>query len=147
MNQNDLAVFADWNDALTAIVHALGGFKKVGVRLRPELETKAEQASQWLRDCFNPEKRERLNPDQVFMLMRLARKAGYHAAKHWMDAELGYEQGRALDPVDEALDLSRRVETNLNEMRQLVARFERLAATPVQSIGGNVAAFGAGRST
>jgi hypothetical protein len=136
MNQRDLAVFADWNDALTGIVHALGGFKKVGVRLRPELEVKPEQASQWLRDCFNPEKRERLNPDQVLMLMRLARASGWHAAKHWLDAELGYEQGRALDPVDEALDLNRRIETNLSEMRQLVARLERLGKSPVQNIGG-----------
>lgn len=34
---NGLPIFSDWNEALDAVVHALGGFKKVGVMLRPEL--------------------------------------------------------------------------------------------------------------
>lgn len=139
MTANSLAIFADWNDALTGIVHALGGFKKVGVRLRPEYEPKPDQAAQWLRDCLNPEKRERLNPDQVFMLMRLAREIGYHAAKHWMDSELGYEQGRPLDPVDEAVRLHTRCADLARDLRASVERLERLSQPPLSSVQGRAA--------
>lgn len=134
MSANSLAIFSDWNDAITGIVHALGGFKKVGVRLRPEYEAKPDQAAQWLRDCLNPDKRERLNPDQVFMLMRLARELGYHAAKHWMDAELGYEQGRPLDPVDEVVRLQVRGAELARELRGIVDRMERLSTPPLASV-------------
>lgn len=40
-----LALFTDWNDALDGVVHALGGYKKVGVMLRPELGEKPLAAS------------------------------------------------------------------------------------------------------
>lgn len=130
MQNGALPIFTDWNDALDGVVHALGGYKKVGVLLRPELETKAEAAAQWLRDCLNPEKRERLNPDQVFMLLRLARTNDYHAAKHWMDAELGYEQGKPLNPTDEAANLQQRGAELVRELRAVCERYERLNLVP-----------------
>lgn len=131
-----LALFADWNDALTGVVHALGGHKKVGVLLRPELAAEPQRAGQWLRDCLNPEKRERLDPEQVFMLMRLARADGYHAAKHWMDSELGYEQGRPLKPADEAATLQQRGADLVRELRAITERLERLSAPPLAAING-----------
>jgi hypothetical protein len=129
-----LPIFADWNDAITGVVHALGGYKKVGVLLRPELREKPISAAQWLRDCLNPDRAERLNPDQVFMLLRLARQANYHAAKHWMDAELGYEQGRPLKPEDEAASLQQRGADLVRELRTVTERLERLAVPPLQSV-------------
>ena len=129
-----LPIFADWNEALDAVVHALGGFKKVGVMLRPELAEKPIAAAQWLRDCLNPDRAERLNPDQVFLLLRLARKAGYHAAKHWMDAELGYEQGRPLKPEDEAASLQSRGADLVRELRTITERLERLAQPPLSAV-------------
>jgi hypothetical protein len=132
-----LAIFSDWNDALTGIVHALKGFKVVGCLLRPEL--KPEQAAQWLRDCLNPEKRERLNPEQVFMLLRLARQENYHAAKHWLDAELGYEQGRPLDPVDEYVRLQVRGADLARELRSVVDRMEKLNQPTLAAVSGRAA--------
>lgn len=129
-----LPIFADWNDAIDGVVHALGGYKKVGVMLRPELEEKGPAAAQWLRDCLNPDKPERLNPDQVFLLLRIARAAGYHAAKHWMDAELGYEQGRPLKPQDEAADLTRHCADLARELRTSIDRLERLSQPPLASV-------------
>jgi len=126
MTANSLPMFTDWSDALDGVVHALDGYKKVGVLLRPELETKPEAAAQWLRDCLNPEKRERLNPDQVFMLLRLARAANYHAAKHWMDSELGYEQGKPVNAKDELVNLQTRGADLIRELRAVTDRMERL---------------------
>lgn len=129
-----LPIFADWNEALDGVVHALGGFKKVGTMLRPELSAKPLAAAQWLRDCLNPDKPERLNPDQVFMLLRLARQANYHAAKHWMDAELGYEQGRPLKPEDEAASLQQRGADLVRELRTITERLERLSQPPLAAV-------------
>lgn len=129
-----LPMFTDWNDALDAVVQALGGYKRVGTLLRPELAEKPVAAAQWLRDCLNPDRAERLNPDQVFLLLRLARAEGYHAAKHWMDAELGYEQGRPLKPQDEAADLTRHCADLARELRTSIDRLERLSQPPLASV-------------
>lgn len=129
-----LPLFTDWNDALDGVVHALGGYKKVGVMLRPELEEKPVAAAQWLRDCLNLEKPERLNPDQVFLLLRIARAEDYHAAKHWMDSELGYEQGRPLSPKDEASNLTRHCADLARELRTSIDRLERLSQPPLASV-------------
>lgn len=134
-----LPLFTDWNEALDAVVHALGGFKKVGTMLRPELEQKPGAAAQWLRDCLNAERAERLNPDQVFMLLRLARAAGYHAAKHWMDAELGYEQGRPLKPEDEVATLQERGVDLARELRTITERLERITLPPLAAVSSKAA--------
>lgn len=131
---NALALFCDWNDALTGVVHALGGHKKVGVMLRPELKEKPLSASQWLRDCLNPDKPERLNPDQVFMLLRLARETDYHAAKHWMDSELGYEQSKPLKPEDQAFQLHARAIDLVRELRSITDHLDRLTQPPLASV-------------
>lgn len=134
MNATPLPIFADWNDAQTGVVHALGGFKKVGVLLRPELGEKPVAAAQWLRDCLNPDRAERLNPEQVVLLLKLARAAGYHAAKHWLDAELGYEQGRPLKPADEAASLQERGADLVRELRTITERLERLSQPPLADV-------------
>lgn len=130
-----LPIFADWNDALDGVVHALGGYKKVGTMLRPELSEKPLAASQWLRDCLNPEKPERLNPDQVVMLLRLAKAEDYHAAKHWLDSEIGYEQGKPLNPHDEAATLQQRGADLVRELRGITERLERLSQPPLAVVG------------
>ena len=134
MNKDLLPLFSDWNDALGAVVHALGGFKKVGVDLRPEYQTRPEAASQWLRDCLNADKRDRLNPEQVMWLLRKAGEIKFHAAKFWLDSELGYEQGQPLAPRDEMADLIQRQERMLAEFKYCAERMERLTKPALQSV-------------
>ena len=131
---NSLPLFQDLDDALTAAIHALGGFKDLGVRLRPELQMKPVAAAQWLRDCLNPEKRERLNPDQFLTLLRMAREADYHAAKHWIDAELGYAAGAPLNPRDELAQLQRAWIESVHLQKELADKIERLARSPLQAV-------------
>lgn len=136
MNQQDqLPTFVDWNDALDGVVHALGGYKKVGTMLRPEWQGRPEAASQWLRDCLNAEKRERLDPDQVLMLLKLAREAGFHAAKYWLDSEIGYQRGQPLNPRDELAQLQRQYLEGVHALRDVADRMERLARSPLQAVG------------
>lgn len=134
MKNNDLAMFADFDDALSGAVMALGGWKKVGCLLRPELAHKPDIAAQWVRDCLNPDKRERLNPHQLLLLLKLAKDAGYHAAKHWLDSELGYEQGRPLDPTDEQAQLQREFIAAVQTSKRIAERIERLTQPPLQAV-------------
>jgi hypothetical protein len=129
-----LALFNDIDDALVWVVHKLGGYKKVGALLRPELNHKPEAAAQWLRDCLNPDKREHLDSAQTFMLLRLARVDGFHAAKFWIDDDLGYERGRPLNADDEAARLGRTIANATEILKSSIARLERLTQTPLQAV-------------
>lgn len=132
---NSLALFQDMNDALTAAVHAVGGFKKIGLALRPELDGRPQQAAQWLRDCLNHEKREKLSPEQLLHLLRLAREGNYHAAKHWIDGEAGYVASAPLNPRDELADLQRRFIESVHLSRDIAEKIERLSKSPLQAVG------------
>jgi hypothetical protein len=86
--------FESVNDALLSAVTALGGFKKVGPTLRPELPI--DQAAGWLRDCLNPSRREKLSPEHFLMILRLARANQVHAAMNFVAFDTGYKA----QPVD-----------------------------------------------
>lgn len=132
---NSLALFQDMNDALTGAVHAIGGFKQVALVLRPELQGRPQQAAQWLRDCLNHEKREKLSPEQLLHLLRMAREGNYHAAKHWIDGEAGYAEGAPLKPEDALADLQRKFIAAVHLSHDVAEKIERLARSPLQAVG------------
>jgi len=132
---NSLALFQDMNDALTAAIHAIGGFKQVGVALRPELAGRPQTAAQWLRDCLNHEKRDKLAPEQMLHLLRMAREANYHAAKHWIDAEAGYTTGMPVNPRDELARAQRQFIEAVHIARDMADKIDRLARSPLQAVG------------
>jgi hypothetical protein len=130
---NTLPMFEDELDALRDLVQALGGAKKVGGAMRPELSVEA--AAQWLRDCLNRDRRERFDPAHVVLLLRMGRAAGYHAAKHWLDLETGYEPSAPLEPEDARAKLQREFIASVELQRQLLERLERLGgATVVRAV-------------
>lgn len=132
---NSLPLFQDMNDALTAAIHAVGGFKKIGLALRPELDGRSQQAAQWLRDCLNQEKREKLSPEQLMHLLRLAREGNYHAAKHWIDGEAGYTESVPLRPEDALAELQRKFIAAVHMSHDVAEKIERLARSPLQAVG------------
>ena len=97
--------FEDVNEALREVVNALGGPKAVGLKLWPEKSV--EQAHTLLLNCFNPERRERLTPEQVVLLLKLGRQAECHAAMHYLCGEVGYSKPAPLEPEDELAKLLR----------------------------------------
>jgi hypothetical protein len=97
--------FEDITDALREAVRQVGGHKKVGPLLWPELPL--EQASNRLRDCLNPERREKLSPEQVVLILRLAREAGFHGVMGFLAFSTGYEPPRPVVPEDQEAALQR----------------------------------------
>lgn len=124
MQQLDFAeCFESVDDALRAAVAALGGFKKVGGALRPELSV--DHAAGWLRDCLNPARRECLHPEQFLLLLRLARQAGFHGAMDFVAFDVGYRA----EPVDEdaqASVLQRQFVDAVAGLQSIQAQLQRL---------------------
>lgn len=123
MNQEPL--FHDSiEDALRAAVAAMGGFKKVGAAMRPELP--ADRAGNWLRDALTEGRREVLDPPQVLWILRAARQAGYHSAMAFIDAECGYAAPQPTEPEDERAQLQRAFTDSVAMQARIVERMERL---------------------
>lgn len=121
------------NDALGFLVQALGGAKKVGHQLRPELP--ADHAATWVRDCLNPGRRERFTPEQVLWLLRAGRRAGIHSAMDFIAADTGYTAA-PIEPEDERDQLRRDYIATVKMQQQIAERLERLERVGViRSVG------------
>jgi hypothetical protein len=120
-------------DALKAIVAALGGPKTVGARLWPAKSV--DDARKLLLDCLNPDRSEKLDPEQVVMLFRLAREADFHLAKHWLDSETGYMPSTPCDPADEQARLVTAIEGAAKTMQSAMAALDKMRdRKPLQRI-------------
>lgn len=114
------------NDALRESVQAIGGSKKVGAMMWPELPV--DHASTKVRDCLNSERRERFNPEQVLLIMRLARQAGCHALAAYMMREAGYADPQPVEPEDEVAKMQREFVEATRTLANLAAKIESTQA-------------------
>lgn len=123
MHQSPLFL-EDVNEAIKALVQALGGNKKVGPMLRPELPM--EQAANWVRDCMNPDRREKFSPEQLILLMKLGQDVGCHVLMAYMADSAGYDTPKPMDPVDELAELQKQFIASMAEQKAILARMERI---------------------
>lgn len=114
----------DYNEAIRAAVQALGGFKRVGADLRPDIAVDA--AGRWLADCINPDKREILPPSALAYIRRKAREAGCHVLTAFEAQDAGYHVPTPIEPEDERAALMREFVRAQEGLRGLVSRMERL---------------------
>lgn len=96
MNNQESLFYEDVYDVLKAVVQATGGVKVVAAKLWPTIPI--ERARQDLADALNPKLPRKLDPEETFAILRLGREAGFHAGKHWIDSNLGYEPTPPSDP-------------------------------------------------
>lgn len=94
-------------DAIGTAVQSLGGSKKVAELLWPVLaRNKPQTAYTRLRHSLNPEKSEKLDPDEVLTIARAAALVGEHSIMQYMARDLGYEISPL--PLDESQKRARR---------------------------------------
>lgn len=128
--------YDDLDDALSDLVQALGGFKKVGPRLWQGLPQ--EDAAQRLRHCLNKSRREKLDHHETMRLLRWAREIQFHGAKHFLDDQTGYSRSAPIDPKDEKLKAIEAVESAAAALQRATDALERVraaeAATPFRVI-------------
>jgi len=107
----------DIYDAIRAVIVVAGGYKKVDPLLRPTKEDDA--AANWLRDCLNPDRREKLDPDDMAVLRKLGRTVGCHAIINFEAMKANYG---APPPLD-----------NEQQAKRLVDALEQLQANQEQT--------------
>ena len=129
--QASLAIYEDEFDALRDAVRALGGTKAIGHYLRPDL--KPDIAGAWLKDCLNPERREKLDLSQVVRVMRLTHDAGYHGPAQFLAAEMGYA-AQPVEPADEIAALQRAFIDSVAQQRIIADRIERMTRSPMVAV-------------
>lgn len=103
-------------DALKGCVAALGGPKKAGVLLWPQLEDEPDKAGRKLADHLNDERAEKLSLRQITFLFRKAKQAGFHDGMYAFNRMCGYSPSK---PVDDAEELARKSAEALALLEQL----------------------------
>ena len=125
MSADQIPLFVeDYNEAIRATVQALGGFKRVGHELKPDLSVEA--AGRWLADCCNQDKREKLSPTELAYVRRRARQAGVHILAAFEMRDSGYADPVPIEPEDERAALMREFVQASKGLDVLVTRMERL---------------------
>lgn len=112
----------DLDDAMREAIRAIGGAKRAGSFLWPEMDPAA--AGRRLSDCLSSEKREKLAFAQGLALLREARRAGAHAAMGFVAGWCGYEDPRPIEPRDELAQLQREFLDGMRRNEKLAERLE-----------------------
>lgn len=94
-----------FNDALIQCVKDAGGSKVVGAILFPEKPV--EVAQRQLLACMNPDRPEKLSPDQAVLVMQIASNAGSDAGIAYLCKTLNYSTPTRIQPEDEKAKLMR----------------------------------------
>lgn len=89
----------DIYEALRTDVMALGGFKRVGAVLWPELA--ADKAGERLNACMDRARREKLDVEQLMLISRMAREMGSYATVFFFAEDCGFSRPTPVDPEDE----------------------------------------------
>ena len=96
--------FEDVYEAIKTDVMALGGAKAVGLILWPE---KKEKAGDYLNTCLNRARPEKLDPEQVELIIKLAKEAGSYATRYFQCDNTGFTRPTPIEPEDERAKLER----------------------------------------
>lgn len=111
-------------EAVRAVVAALGGAKAVGSRMRPELP--ADDAGRWLSKCLDRDRAEKLDLDQLLLILKWGREADCHVAMHFIAEAAGYDEPKPANPEDEKARLQREFIAAQRQFQELAARMERI---------------------
>lgn len=122
--------FETLTDCLIACVKAAGGSKAVGHKVWPEKTVDAAQRH--LLNCLNEGKPERMTPDQVLLIARLARDKGCHAYMQYVAFSLSYSEPQPIEPKDEADELRRQFIAATASLTEMAERIQRLDRSPVR---------------
>jgi hypothetical protein len=121
--QVDLPFYESDLDAMRAAVQSLGGTKKVGALLWPDLSP--DNAGRRLSDSLNPHRSERLTLSQIMRVLQLAKAAGHHGPMTWIASEIGY-CAQPVSAADEVDRLACVVEESTRTLASALATLERL---------------------
>jgi len=114
-------------DALKADIAALGGPKEVGALLWPEKSVAAARGL--LLDCVNPDRSQRLTPDQVSFLIREARNVGSFCTIAYICQSANLTIPTPIEPDDERARLQKefiKAEDKLETIKSQLSRHDNV---------------------
>ncbi len=123
MSQQGTLFYEDIFDVVRAMVQAAGGAKVVASKLWPHMPI--AEAQRKLLDCLNRGRPEKLCIEEFMAVARMAREAGFHQGKHWIDESLGYQPTQPTDPKierDRLAEALLRAAENFKNLERAVAR-------------------------
>lgn len=103
--EQDKLFYEDIFDAIGTTVMALGGYKKVGYMLWPNM--KMESAYARLKVCATRDGDQKLCAEEILRLIREGRQVGCHALVQFICDDAGYHKPLPKEPEDEKAELQR----------------------------------------
>lgn len=119
-------------DAMRDVIMAAGGFKAVGSLMFPEAPI--DHAAGKVRDCLNPDRREKFSPDQLMMIVRLGRQHGCHALVNYIAHGGVYADPVPVEPEDEVARLQREFIEATRSLSAMAQRIEQLNTSAVRRV-------------
>jgi hypothetical protein len=112
------------NDALIDCVKACGGSKVVGAALWPAKGV--EVAQRQLLACLNPDRNEKLSPDELLFVLTMARDKGCHVGMQHIASVASYAQPVPVTKEDAADQLKREFIAATNKLAAMAEQIQRL---------------------
>lgn len=123
MNQQSL-----WHEepeeAMRALIDALGGPKKVGLDLYPDKPM--EEARRLVLKWCDPDRQEKPSLTQLLFLLRKGRAVGCHVFAAFLLRQSGYDDPRPVEPTDELAELQRQFIKAAESQAKMLERITRL---------------------
>lgn len=85
--------------AIDEVITACGGRKRFAGEMWPEKSQR--DAHNLLDACLNPERREKLSPDQILYVLKRGRAANCHALMRFVNRASGYAEPQPVDSEDQ----------------------------------------------
>lgn len=113
----------DIYEALRTIGQAYGGSKVIGNVLWPDKPV--DKAGELWANCMNRTRQEKLDPEQVLMVLKIGREINCHVGIDFIASECNYKY-ETIEPEDERARVSREIVKSISTLQDLVKRAERL---------------------
>lgn len=115
----------DIYEALRTIGQAYGGAKKMGALLWPDKPV--DKAAELWSNCLNRTRAEKLDPEQVILVLKIGREIGCHAGMEFISKECNYRY-ETIEPEDEQARLIREFNAGAARLERLLADINKLNA-------------------
>lgn len=119
--------YPSWQDCIRDISRLLGrgGDAKLAGLLWPTKPVTT--ATSWLRDCLDPNRSAKLDPDEFIALLRIGREHGYHGLMFHVADEAAYSRPTPITPEDIADEARRQVFEATKQLKRAIDVLERQA--------------------
>lgn len=113
----------DIYEALRTVGQAYGGSKKLGSLLWPDKPI--DKAAELWANCLNRARPEKLDPEQVLLVLKIGREINCHAGIDFICKQTNYKY-EAFEPEDEKAKLSRELIQLFKQLKPKLKRLEQL---------------------